>query len=545
VRLRVFVLAFVAFAALGGTWALASPVLSNPDEPAHSVKAAGVVRGELVPPKEPLPDEGPGGLLRGGFTTLVEVPYSYTWQSSNLPLCYIYDASAAAGCAHGFGADPEVLCTRYDRGAPESCPPPVDEGSDLARWTTLIGRYPPPYYAAVGWPTLLDPGRVGFYAMRFLSVGVNAALLAAALACAAAVRRLRFLAIGVIVAATPMTLILTGAINPNGIEISAAICTWVALTVALLSDDERLPRGVLVALAAGAVALAWARPLATLWLAVIALTTLVAFGDRVRLATRLRGRPERITIAVIGVASLGAAAWTLFSDNLDNNAGYEPRGLGLWSATRHSLGLTPSYLRQMVAVFGWQREPAPLLLSLAWGAAALALVAVAVWPRRGSERGSDVGSDVGSDRASPPAGVGWRPRATILALVALAVLLPTIMQAPTAERFGFVWSGRYALAVAAGVPIMSAAMIGMRRLSPTVTRALAGALVVVVAVGQVVAHWANMRRYVVGLDGPVVYLGQDGWLPPLGAPVLLAVVVASAGALAWLCFRIVVSPAVR
>ena len=111
-RLRVFLLAFVAFGVLGATWAFASPVLSNPDEAAHSVKAAATVRGQLVPPKERQPDDGPGGLLRGGFTTRVHVPYSYTWQTSRLPLCYIYDADAPAGCASDFGDDAEVLCVQ-------------------------------------------------------------------------------------------------------------------------------------------------------------------------------------------------------------------------------------------------------------------------------------------------------------------------------------------------------------------------------------------------------------------------------------------------
>ena len=51
-----------------------------------------------------------------------------------------------------------------------------------------------------------------------------------------------------------------------------------------------------------------------------------------------------------------------------------------------------------------------------------------------------------------------------------------------------------------------------------------------------------MRRYVVGLHGPVFYLGHDGWTPPLGAPLLLAVVVAASAGLAWLGYRLAVGP---
>jgi hypothetical protein len=497
VRLRIWLVAFALFAALGSTWALASPVLSNPDEPAHSVKAAAAVRGQLVPPKETLPDEGPGELLRGGWVTSVTVPYSYTWQSSELPLCYIYDGTAPAGCAPSFEAGPE-----------------------LARWVTFVGRFPPPYYLAVGWPTGIDSGVQGFFAMRFVSVALNAALLATALACAVAVRRLRFLALGVLVAATPQAILLGAAINPNGLEASAAILTWVAGTVALLHDEDRLPRGVLPALAAGAVSLAWTRSLATLWLAVIGVTLLLAFGDRARLAARLRGRGERLVIAVVGVAAVGAAAWVLLTDSLDNNSGYEPRGLGFWAAIRHSLELTPSYLRQMVAVFGWQREPSPVWLSWLWGASVLALVVAALWPRRQGDL--------------------RRSRIVLAGFTVLNLLLPTLMQAPTAKRFGFVWSGRYGLALGVGVPVLAAAIVARRELAPAVTRALTAVIVVAVGFGHIVAHWADMRRYVVGLDGPVWYLGHDGWDPPIvSSPVLLLAVVAIVIALAIFCYRLV------
>ncbi|HEX4979347.1 MAG TPA: hypothetical protein VFV35_04710, partial [Acidimicrobiales bacterium] len=80
-----WLLSFVLAFGLGAVWAIATPVLAHPDEPAHSVKAAAVVRGELVPPKLALPDEGPDSLLRGAFTTLVDVPAAYSFQTSTIP----------------------------------------------------------------------------------------------------------------------------------------------------------------------------------------------------------------------------------------------------------------------------------------------------------------------------------------------------------------------------------------------------------------------------------------------------------------------------
>ena len=152
----------------------------------------------------------------------------------------------------------------------------------------------------------------------------------------------RFMVVGVLVAATPEALVLAGAINPNSIEISAAICTWVAATVAVLDDGERLPRGVLAALTIGAVALAWSRALATLWLLVIAVVVLLAFGDRARLASRLRGREradhargDRRRVGGRGRVDVGA-------DVLGNQAGYEPRGPGSRRRGRSTRSASPS-----------------------------------------------------------------------------------------------------------------------------------------------------------------------------------------------------------
>jgi hypothetical protein len=489
---RVWVLGFLLFSGLGATWAIATPVLSNPDEPAHSVKAASVVRGELVPPKLAQPDEGPGSLLRGGFTTEVDVPYAYTYQTSELPLCYIYDAREPATCAPTF----------------------VDDDRP-ATWVTLTGRDPPTYYAAVGWTTLLDTGRAGFYGMRLASAAGNGALLATALAAVATLRRGRLMAVGVLVAMSPQVFILAGSINPNGLEAAAGVCAWATLAALLVHDGERLPAPLLAGAGVSCSLLALTRPLSTLWFAVIALTLLVALGRWHDVSRRWRERNVKVLVATVGVASVGGVLWTLLSDNLGNMGGYEPRGLAPWDAIQHSLRLTPAYLRQMVAAFGWQRVEGPWPLAWAWGLLVLALLGAALrWGAR-------------------------RSAVTAIGLLAFVVLVPTVLQAPVAESIGFTWSGRYGLAIAAGVPILATLATGLAgRLTMRTTRWIAGAAVAAFAVGQVVAHGASTRRYVVGVDGPLQYLTATGWGPPLPAVVLLLAVIALASGLAVLTFRV-------
>lgn len=467
-------------------------MLSNSDEPAHSVKAAALMEGEFVPPKVPLPDDGPGALLRGGFTTGVHVPKAYTWQTSKIPLCYIYDAKQSAACAPQFHAD--------DR---------------PSMWTTLIGRYPPTYYASVGWVTLLDTGSVGFYSMRLLTAALCAALLAGALAAATTTRRARFMAVGVLLACTPMVFVLAGSINPNAVEAAAGVCAWATLAAALVHDGRQLPRALLFGIGASCALLAVTRPLSTLWLLVIALTVLAALGRWQLLMTRLREPGVRVVVAAVGVAAAAGAVWTVFSDNLDNNSGYEPRGLDLFHVIKHSLAITPAYLRQMVAAFGWQRVEGPWPLAWAWGLVIAVIVVAAL--RWG----------------------GRRLAVSAVGLLVLVVLTPTILQAPTAGDIGFVWSGRYGLAIAAGVPILAALAIGSSgRLSARGMRRLAAGLVGVFAVAQVVAHAASMRRYVVGVRGPLAYFTGPGWRPPVPTLLLLALVIAFASGLSVLVYRV-------
>jgi hypothetical protein len=92
----IWVAAFLLFLALGAVWALGTPVLANPDEPAQAVKAAAMVRGQILPPKLQLPDEGPGSLIRGAFTTRVTVPGSYARQTAKSPECYIWSGGSRA-----------------------------------------------------------------------------------------------------------------------------------------------------------------------------------------------------------------------------------------------------------------------------------------------------------------------------------------------------------------------------------------------------------------------------------------------------------------
>jgi hypothetical protein len=482
--------AFLLVFGLAAAWAFASPLYSFPDEAAHTVKAAAVVRGELDGRKQTVPDR-PGTIFRGGFTVVVHVPTSYTWNSSTLPNCYI--------------SHPHV---------PASCAPKFVDDHRSTTWTTWVGRYPPTYYALVGWPSLVDTGTASIYAMRLLGAVVFAALLAAAMACAWEAPRFRLLTVGVVVAATPTALFLAGGVNPNSLEIAAAVCLWAALGVAALGDPPGVSRRLLVLIGLSGALLAATRPISALWLAVILLAGL-ALAGRDRVATVIRQRGAQVTVAVVGVVAAGGVLWTLVGGALGNNEGDDPRGLGYLSALEHSLRLTPKYVREMLGVFGWRTTPSPSVVYWAFVVVLVLLVGLALV------------------RSSRPAA------AVLLGVVGVSLVLPPVLEAANAHDKGFGWQGRYGLPIAVGVPIVAALVLGAsRRLGRRATARLAATVVTVVAAAQAVAFYWALRRYAVGSQGPLFFFGHRGWAPPLPSGLLVAAVVVLAAALAVLAYRL-------
>ena len=118
----------------------------------------------------------------------------------------------------------------------------------------------------------------------------------------------------------------------------------------------------------------------------------------------------------------------------------------------------------------------------------------------------------------------------LLGLLVTSLLLPAVLQAPSARTDGVAWQGRYGLPVLVGVPLL--AVVIARRWFPRhrePTRRLVSGAIVVVAGALALAQLDTLQRYVVGDSGPVLFLGEAGWSPPVGMLLAVAgVVVASA-----------------
>lgn len=469
---RLLLVWFLLFVA-GAAWAAATPLGASPDEPAHIIKAASVVRGELL-----------GEPTRAPAVRSVTVPEGLA-NSSSWP-CYAFDGAAEASCIT------EVS----------------DEWTDT-RADTSAGLYNPTFYALVGWPSLLiDDASAAVMGMRFVNALLTAFFLSCAIAAMLAISRSRIVVAGVAASITPMVFFLNGSVNPNGIEIAAGAALLASLLLLVRRDVVR-PGPWLVTVAASGVLLAQSRGLSPLWLGLFGITSLIAARPG-RLGRLLKEWKVWVALLALLAGVAAAGAW-IVSTNTLGSMGVFP-GAGEVSPRQAFVemllarSLDPGY----VGVFGWLDTPAAPLAYVAWSFLACAVVAVA-------------------------AAVSRRRDLAALAFAGLVfVLVPPVVQAASVSTSGYIWQGRYGLVAYVGV-IIVAAVLGADS-CPTFSdsakqmlRRFDIMLIAVVGVAHAFTLLHATKRYSVGTDADwLTFFTQPEWSPPLGAfvwPILVGVAI--------------------
>jgi len=495
--LRVFFVAWLLLSLLAGAWAMATPIGAAPDEPAHLIKAASVVRGQFVG-------------APGASGQVVQVPRYVAFTQNQT--CYAFKPDVTADCMADVPGDP----------------------AELTDASTTAGLYNPVYYLLVGWPSLLAHDSGGIYLMRLVSAVVVSLFFAAALALVARWPRptIPLLAFGV--AATPMVLFLSGSVNPNSLEIAATLTTFVALLSAIRYPDATRLSTVAAVVAASAALAANMRGLSLLWLALAIITPFIlATGSQIRALASTRS--VRLAIAGTAVAGVLAAVWLLSTNSLgaalekpgpvtDAPAvGSSPASGFIWT-----LLSTFKYSEGLVGVFGWLDTPAPEFVFFAWSLFVGVLVLLALVLLRGRE--------------------------LVFAVVLLAtlLLLPPIVQAAYITGGGIIWQGRYILPVFVCVVVALGATLSDRI---ALERGVTTRLVAVVLVSWGAAHAYSfataLRRYAVGLDGGWLELAHPAWAPPGGIALWISAFTAVVAAAVVVGIRLVratpaeESPAIR
>ncbi|TXN28243.1 DUF2142 domain-containing protein [Lacisediminihabitans profunda] len=457
-----FLVTWAALSIASIAWAGSTPLGASPDEPAHIIKAAAVVRGEFI-----------GELTSSPAITKVQVPIGLA-QASSWP-CYAFNAATGADCIGR-----------------------VDSGLTLKSAQTSAGLYNPIYYAIVGLPSLVIPDtQTSVLAMRFLSGILSSLFLAFAFTGLLRLVRPAIAGAAFFTALTPMVLFLSGAVNPNSLEIATGAALTVGLLYLVLGAQGLRRSTVLGFVAASGFLMANARGLSPLWMAVIGIAVLVfSPWSRIRALLANRGVLVALTVMVGGV--IFAGVWLLRTGTL-SAMGVFP-GAGKTSLVRgfYEMLVNRSIDPGIVGIFGWLDTPAPAFVYLVWSALFAALLAGVFALARG------------------------RALAGFLVALAALVFVPPVVQALSVERSGFIWQGRYTLVAFVFVTLFAAVAIGRSHFVTERAPAAVGGFVIVVAVavfiGQVYSLTTAINRYSGTAASSIVgFLHNPTWAPPGGS----------------------------
>ncbi|WP_197030051.1 DUF2142 domain-containing protein [Cellulomonas sp. URHE0023] len=470
---RAFWGAFGALMALTSAWALASPLAAGPDENAHIIKAAAVVRGELTGTSAP---DNPG-------SGIVQVPRLYA-ELTVYPACFAFHGETPASCVPQLAQGAEAA-------------KPVDAG-------TWVVRNNPMYYAFVGLPTLLPAGEYVVYLMRLLSAALCSLVLAWGVRAVAEITHRALPVVSTVAALTPMVIFLNSTVNPSSLEISAAVALWLSLLVLVRSPDpERLPvRAAGIAIVA--VLLANARGLSPVYVAVIAVTVTLVVGPWSAFVSVLTDRRSWLWLGVVVAGVVASLAWTASAGTLQAG-GTGHAELGFLTTANRTFFDTGDFLIASIGRFGWVDTNLPTLTTLVFVAliGLPTLLALSLGRRR--------------DR--------W----AMLAVVGIVVMFPVVVHAWQARNVGYIWTARYSIPLTVGVVLVAGFVSrdGLRDLPGWVGDRLLTTITALLAGGQLIAFAVNLRRYVVGETGSWRQLFSGEWTPPINGSILLLAATAS------------------
>ena len=466
-RLLLPVSIFLIIGTLTTLWSLASPLMSVPDEPAHAIKAAAVARGQMQAQTTGIQ----------GDPAVVSVPAYFAELGNH-------------------------TCTAFKPDVTAACAPRIDPANTApVTAETTAGNYNPFYYLIVGLPSRLLAGAPALYAMRIVSGLMSAAFITMAFAAAARLRGSEWPVIASAVALTPMVLFLSGSINPSSLEIVTTAAFFLSLCV-VFENYKSLSsvRAPMIAVGLSGAALANTRALALIWLAAAFIAALIIFGWRPLIAV-VR---NKLGLAMTLVVTLGCSAglvWLVLADSLKSLGG-TPSTITPDQAFAHMLDRTFYYVEGYIGIVGWLDTPAPAGVQIFWHftLAAALISGLCCRPLRG--------------------------RWAILLLLTAVLVLPPILQSQVVQELGYIWQGRYLLALV----VLLVTVCGVTRRSESFQQSATAKSLGRLIIGSAVAAHLYMfvyalRRFTVGLV-PLhtnwSEMAEPLWQPPLTWPWLSA-----------------------
>jgi hypothetical protein len=467
--------AFLGFFLLGAGWALATPYDGAPDELQHIMRASGVAYGEFAPELT----------VNGKFTGSNQSTAAGLLREN----CWAFHPSRSAACS-------------------------VEPGGDdtIQQASTRAGRYNPVYYAFVGLPIRFAPDWTGIGIARLISAAMVAAMLASAAYALTYWTRHRFMLTGLLVATTPITMHLSGSINPNALEIAAGTALFAALIPLCLdhTPGRLLPRPPLVLAAVSGGWLVTVRAGGPLW-ALTIIGVLMLPTTRDLLMTMVRSVAARVATIVLVVTTLASVLWTVVMKAGEAGEGAGMEGVTFRGAVTYEvMQRWDSYLKEMVGVTSWldaqPPEPAYVLWFMVFGMLVFTAFATMSWADR------------------------WR----LFALAFVTLMFPTLSDAWGVQTYGLVSQGRYMLPIAVGMPLLAAFFLSRDNVLGRVREIKMTRFVIVVLMPlQLVFLWFTMIRWQQGSKVTAYRVRLNAfvgaWEPPLGTVLPIALAVLGAG----------------
>lgn len=487
------------------SWIFTNPPGASPDEPTQYIKTVAIAHGSFMGRKL-APGETPSWEMDGWYVNPGE------GHASTTP--WLRRITRVVELPAKLTPPPGLTCVAFRPARSAGCipdqPPPNDPTTQIADYTGL--RQPFAFLIPASLVRLgSDPsssiylGRlaIALFALAFIGSGI--ALLWSP---AAPGRSL----IGPLMALSPMTLFVVSVISNSGLEIAGSFTVLAALL--RLDRDERLPGWGWWAFLIAGTLVAMSRPLGPVFLAAAAMSFMILRGLRgAYVVIRRNWAAARWVILAVTVGSVANLLWQLLI--IPQWSVEAAQGPPLSTAFAH-IGVA---LRDWVGMFGWIDTSLPAWGYWVWFTPLIALLSLAVVRGTGRLRTA----------------LAWW--AVVFFLVAVAVSI-IFVQPFEHHRM----QGRWLLGFLTALPLFAGEIFtrcGLAR-RRGMDRFLTLGVASVAAFLHLLALFTNARRYAVGIDGPLSFVGASGWDPPLGwEPWIAAVIIGSIGVVlaAWIGSR--------
>ena len=463
---RVWWAALVVFFLLPAAWAMITPYDGAYDEHDHVIRAAGIVRGEIFAPPT---NDGQNGRYQSVPASLVP---------------------------------PNFDCLRTGI-EPATCLGTPTKSRERNEVHTRAGHYNPFYYAIVGWPLLPFPDMTGVYLARLLSSLLCAVLYASALVTIWPLRRRRMLMVALLLVFAPTTMVLTGLVNPNGLEIATAAVLWVTLTCLLSRNreedaedakafgfgGEKWTKRLVWLTALAGVPLALNRPIGVVLAVAIVILSFLAMGRRHHLKELLKRRDVRYAVLAIGIAAALAFAWSFAAQvgTLGTEATPEVR-TPVSEIVRTVINNKFDYwIRQTIGVFGYATAQLPVWFIVTWGLVIGMLVLTGI---------------MNSSRRMMAVILGIPAACLVGGLVVDVIMVPVI---------GYFMQGRYFMPLWMGMFFLAAQAVPPGVLTPSGLRRLYGVWLFFWGLAVSYGLYLTVKRYEYGNEALATY--PRGWRP--------------------------------